>query len=176
MTDDTSEGEETEIEFSEMMEFAAGQVEGEADAFDGDVPKHAGKLIAARATDLLQTLTNFQMNEAREGIEDPDDEKMRGAIEDDAVNILLAIGALTYEYDLDLAEAFAERMAFIKDYKKMEEALQNAETEEEAMEALDEHLPEDAEMPMQGGNGLEPGQNVDAEGYDADNDRDRHIA
>jgi len=159
------------IEFFEMMEFAAGEVADEADSFEGDVPNHAGRLLSANVANLLQTITNIEMARAAENAPDPEDDQVTQAIEEDAVDILLALGALRYEYDLDLAAAFEERMEFIEDYKALEDALEDAETREEAMDAFDEHMDEDAEMPMPmggmgGGGGIEAGVNVDAEDYD----------
>lgn len=169
---------EDALTVDEMMEFVAGEVKREEDDVDGDVPNHAAKMIASRATDLLQTLTNIEMAEIREGVEDPSEEDVRSAVEEDAVDILLSIGALQHEYDLDLASAFADRMDFIEDYKAFEDAVDDAETQEEVMEAFDEYTPEDADPPMGmgGAGGVEVGQNVDADDYDADDDRDRHIA
>lgn len=172
MTDDTVEDTE-EATLSEALAFASEMAGEEADKFAGEVPDHSARLISARATDLVQSLINIEMAEASEKAEDPTDEQIRDVVTDDAVDILLALGALVYEYDIDIAEAFEERKALIEDYKAFEDAVEDAETEKEVLDAVDEYMTEELEAMMGGQMGalngatpLEPGDNVDADDYE----------
>lgn len=174
MTDDTDEDIE-EVTLSGAFEFASEMAGEEVDQFEGDVPKHAARLIAARSTDLMQSLINIEMAEASEKAQDPEQEQIQKVVVQDAVDIFLALGTLVYEYDIDIAEAFEERKSLIEDYKKFEDAISDAETEEEVLDAVDEYMTEELEAMMGGGMGalggatpLEPGDNVDAEDYDHD--------
>jgi predicted RNase H-like HicB family nuclease len=182
-SEDTTEDETEALTFEEMMEFGTDRVEDETSEFEGNVPNHAAELLTARATDLLQTLSNIDMRRAHEEAPDPEDEEVKAAVEEDLVDILLAVSAVKYEFDLDIAAAFEKRMEFVADFQAMQEAMADAETPEEAQEAIEEHMGEMSEggmpMPMDamqmGGGGPEPGDNVDKEDYDPDDDRDRHI-
>jgi len=169
-----SREEQTEsITFESIMDFATEQVAEEADEFAGDIPNHAGTLLNQRATEVLGTLTNIQVARAHEGADDPTDEEVRDALAEDAVDILLALGALKYEYDLDIEGAFEAR-------REQVIAMQNADSMEELMEAMMEAQdidPEEMPMPVpmapgEAGDGPEPGDNVDSEDYDPE-DRDR---
>ena len=98
------------------------------------------------------------------------------------MDIFLALGALTYEYDIDLSEAFEERQQLVHDYEAFEEAVDDAETEQEVVEAVDEYMTEELEQMMGGqmsalggATPLEPGDNVDAEDYEHD-EKDRSFA
>lgn len=156
MTEDNDESEAEALTFSEMMETAATQIEAEVEGFDGeDPPKHAGRLLAQRATDLLGTLTNMDVAEARNDVDDFTDEEVAEALSEDAVEIVLALGALQYEYDLDIEAAFRER-------KEMVEAVQNAETMEEVIEAT---MGEDVLEEFQNG-GIEPGDDVSSDDFE----------
>lgn len=175
-TEDASDPEDTTDEtdaltFEEMMEFGTERVADEMGRFEGDVPNHAAKLLTARTTDLLQTLSNIDMRRAHEEAPDPEDEEVKTAVEEDLVDILLAVSAVKYEFDVDIADAFEERMEFVADYKAMQKAMKDAETSEEAQEAIEAHMGEmaEGEMPMDGmqmQGGIEPGDNVDNEDYD----------
>lgn len=172
MTDDTVEDVE-EITLSEALAFSSEMAGKEVDQFSGDVPKHAARLITARSTDMMQTIINIEMARASERAKDPTDEQIQNALVEDAVDILLAIGTLVYEYDVDIPAAFAERKSLIEDYTKFEEAIENAETDEEIMDAVDEYMTEELESMMDGGMGalggaraLEPGDNADADDYE----------
>lgn len=184
MTDETESGELT---LAEVLDFATEHVEGEADSFDAEVPDHGDKLVATRATDLLQTVTSMQMAEAMVEAQDdaPDDarEQARDAaiedIEQDIVDLFFAVGALNYEYDLDIEGAIAERMRYMESVNAFEDALEDADDREEAMAAMDEELAdeirEQVEMQMAMEEGIEAGTNVDDPDYDAEDDRDRHL-
>lgn len=178
MTDDTNEADDETATtgLGEAMEFASEMAAEEVDSFEGDVPNHAAGLIAGRATDLVQTVTNIEMAQASEQAPDPEAEDIEGAIAEDAVDILLAIGTLKYEYGIDIAEAFRERQQLIEDYKAFEEAIEDAESQEDVMEAMDEHMTEELQSMLGGqmggmmgggmGGGIEAGTNVDSEEYD----------
>lgn len=169
MTDDDSE-----ITLTETIEFARGMVEDEEDSFNGDVPNHAPGLLAARGSDVVQTVTNIKMARASERVDDPTDEQVQNAIVEDAVDILLALGALSYEYDLDIAEAFEERRELVADYEAFEDAMEDVETQEEAIDVVDEHMTEELSEVMGGNDALsgatpiQPGDNVDDKEYDHD--------
>lgn len=172
MSDEQTDAERMDIE--EVLDFASSAVEDEADDFDGDVPDHSARLIVSRATDLLQTTTNIDMAQASDAQDDPSDESITGALEEDAVDILLALGALQFEYDLDIATAFEERAQLIEDYMEFEAAVEDVETEEAAMEAFDEHMAHHMDEDLDMG-GVHAGMNVDSEDYDHD-ETDRSFA
>jgi hypothetical protein len=138
------------------------------------VPNHAPGLIVGRASDLQTTVTNIEMAKAMETVEDPDEEAIQSAIEEDAVDILLALGTLAFEYDIDIAETFRQRVELIEDYRNFEDAMEEAESQEEMMDAIDEHMSEELDQMIGGGfggmggnlGGVEAGTNVDAEDYD----------
>jgi len=172
--------DEGSLTFDEIMEFGGERVEDEIEEFDGDVPDHTPQMLVSRATDLLQTLANFKMSRAHNEVPDPGDGEMKTAIEDDIVDVLMAISAVKDEHDLDIVSAFEEHMEFVRSYNSMQEDLQNAESSEDELEAVEEHMGDienaPVEMPIDGmGDGIEPGDNVDADEYDADENRDRHI-
>jgi hypothetical protein len=174
--------DETETEdaltFAEMMDFAAERVADEIEDFPGEVPNHAPSLLVADMGNLHGTVMNIQMAEANEEMDDPEDEAIANALEEDVVDILLALGALAAEYDLDVASAFEERKEMMENHAALEDALSEAETEEEQMAALEEHMDEDALAQMMGGMGMtpppEPGDDVTADDYDPE-DPDRHV-
>lgn len=184
----TDEEEDEPITFAEIMEFAAEQIERETENVEAEVPDHGVELIVSNASSLLRAQTALEFeNSQEEDIEDfearPDDEQ-RKDLEEGVVELLLAIGALVEERDLDVEGAFRERRDFTEAYNDFQEAAQDAESHQEVVEAMEEHLGDkvdaDAMMPqgqpMQMGGGIEPGDNVDADDYDAEDDRDRHIA
>jgi hypothetical protein len=140
----------SELTFSEMMEFVDQKVQYEDSDFDGEMPNHGAELLVNTASDLLQTLVNCRVAEAENTDYEPDTADM---LQKDAVDVLLALGSLRSEYDLNIAEAFEDRMNDIEKYQELEEAMKDAETVDERMDVLDEHLDEDeiAEM-MAGGN------------------------
>lgn len=170
MTDDT----ETDVTLAEAVEFAREMAADETEAFQGDVPRHAPGLLAARGTDLVQTVTNIEMAKASERAEDPTDEQVQNAVVEDAVDILLGLGALVYEYDIDIVSAFEERMQLVEDYKAFENAMEDVETREEAIEVVDEHMTEELSQvigggmgnPLEGATPIQPGDNVDSEEYE----------
>jgi hypothetical protein len=175
MTDETEDESDAEVTLAEAVEFARGMAADEVADFEGEVPKHAPGLIASRGTDLVQTVTNIEMARASERVESPDDEQVQNAVTEDAVDILLALGALAYEYDIDIVEAFEDRMSLVEDYRAFEEAMEDVETRDEAIEAVDEHMTEELSAAMgQGMSGgalsgatpIEPGDNVDDEDYE----------
>lgn len=179
MTDDNTDAEAEEeqtVTLNEAIDFASDRAGEESDGFEGDVPNHAGRLLAKRAADLGATITNIQMAQANEDAPDIEEEGIAEALSEDAVDIIMALGALDHEYDLDIAGKFEERMELISAYKDFTEAVEDAETQEDIMEAVDEHMTEELEQTMGGGMGggqpmgqaptIEPGDNVDAEEYD----------
>lgn len=179
-----AEDEQSEMTFSEMMEFAEGRVQTETEDFPGDVPNHAGSLLVADIGALHGTLMNIQMAENSDEMPDPDDDAIANALADDAVDIILALGALSHEYGLDIASAFEERVETIEAHEKMEAAIEDADGQEEIMAAMEEHLGEDAMEQMMGGamgamgGGMapppEPGDDVSEDDYDPE-DPNRHV-
>ena len=150
----------SDLTFAEMMKFVDEKVAHEDDNFEGEIPNHGAELLVNTASDLLQTLVNCRVAEAEDTDYEPDKQKM---LTKDAVDVLLALGSLRSEYDLNIAEAFEERMSDINKYEQLEEAMENAETVDERMEVLDEHLDEDEIANMMAG-----GQNPMTEEYDHD--------
>lgn len=181
---DTTDDEE--LTFAEMMEFASGRVETESEQFPGEVPDHAPSLLVSDIGALHGTLMNIQMAQSNDELEDPSEEQITAAIEEDVVDILFSLGALSREYDLDIASAFEDRIEQVRNYEALEEAMQNAEGQEEQMEALEEHMDEEAlgeMMGMMGGGDVtadgmapppEPGDDVADDEYDPE-DPTRHI-
>lgn len=179
-TDEERSSSDSDIEFREVMEFGVEQVSGELEGIEGEVPQHADRLIVDRANDILRATTDFTIKDEREAIDGPSDDQKKDVLEEAVVDLLLAISALDYEYDLRIADAFERRKEFVEAFKEYEEALQDVETQEEAIEAFEEHMSEYAEegqIPdaQLGGGPAEVGENVDAEDYDHD-DKDRSYA
>jgi hypothetical protein len=175
--DDTDESES--LTFAEMMDFGVDQIQKEVDNFEGDLPDHADKLLACRATDVLQAVTEIEVAQA---VVEADDEaadqdvaeRMAEDLAEDVVDVLLAVAAMKFEYDLDIEGAFENRVTLTESYEAFEEAIEDADTREQKAEAMEEHL-EDAMVEEMGEMGVEAGTNVDAEDYDPDDDRDRHF-
>jgi len=146
--------EDSEVTLAEAVEFAREMAADETESFQGDVPRHAPGLLAARGTDLVQTVTNIEMAKASERAEDPTDEQVQNAVVEDAVDILLGLGALVYEYaSIDIVSAFEERMQLVEDYKAFENSMEDVETREEAVEVVDEHMTAELSQVMGGGAG-----------------------
>lgn len=161
------------VDFEELFQFAADRAAGEDDDFDGSVPHHADRLIVSTAADLQKTLVNVEMTEASETADDPNEDAVRSALEEDVVDIMLAIGALKYEHDLDIATAFEERIEFMKEFREFEEAMREADDDEEQMEVMDELMTDEiaehmGHGMMAAGGGVQPGDNVDNDDYDHD--------
>jgi len=170
-----SDTETTEMTVAEMLDFATQMAKDEIEEFEGDVPDHAPGMIAARATNLIQTVQNFDMMRAMENVDDPSDDSITRAIEEDAVDILLGVAVLELEYDIDLIAAIDRRKQLVEDYKAFEKAMEDVETREDAIEAVDEHMTEELEQAMAQGaqsmggfdtGGIETGMNVDNEEYE----------
>lgn len=140
--DDTDEESMT---LTEAFDFAAQRAAEEVEGFDGEVPQHAGRLLGSRVGELQKDITNIGMVEASEKAETYSDEEVADIIGGSVADVLMAIGALQYEYDLNLGEVFRERVQAIKDYKAFEEAMENAEDQEEAIAAMNEHMTERVE-------------------------------
>lgn len=173
MTDDNETETESEVTLQEAIDFATDMAEKESNDFEGDVPKHAHSLLAARATDLSRTLDNIAMAEASERAEGFSEEQQKTAITEDAVDILLALGGLNHEYDLDIVGKFEDRMELVADYEALQEAMEDVEEQDEMVEVMDEHMTEElAEVLGVGGmRGQQPpqieaGVNVDDEDYE----------
>jgi hypothetical protein len=150
----------SELTFAEMMTFIEEKVEKENDDFDGEIPKHGVELLCSTSTDMLQTLTNCKVAEAENTDYEPNTSEM---LAKDCVDVLLALGSVRSEYNLDIETKFEERMNDINKYQELEEAMEDAETVDERMEVLDEHLDEDEIANMMAG-----GQNPMTEEYDHD--------
>lgn len=184
MDESNNNDEEADITLHEAIEFAIGRVENEVEEFDGDVPNHAPSLLVSDIGALHGTMMNIQMAENANQMEDPDDDAIASALESDAVDILLALGALAKEYNLDIASAFEERVETIEAHDAMEAALEDANSQEDMMEVMEEHLGEEEMEQMMGGamgamgGGMtpppEPGDDVSDDDYDPE-DPDRHI-
>lgn len=157
----TEDNEGSELTFEEVMSGAEEHIEAEQEGFEGDIPKHAGRLLVQRAADLNGTLANIAIAQADEGEAEITDEEVAASLEEDVVEVILAIGALRYEYDLDIESAVTARLELM-------EAVRGAETQEEVMRAMmgDEEFEEMMENPMMGG--PEPGDDVSADDYDGE--------
>lgn len=158
--------------FEFFAERSAAEEQNFADRNETDIPDHAEVLVADSATDLLKTVTSIEMSfeMADEGEEVAEDE-MAENLAEDVVDLLAAVGTLKHERDIDIAAAVEERIEFIRDYEAFEEAMQDADGEEEKVEAMDEYLTEELAdemgMPQQPA-GPTVGANVDNDDYDHD--------
>lgn len=160
--------------FEFFAERSATEEQNFADENEKNIPDHAEALVADSATDLLKTVTSIDMafEMADEG-EDVAEEAMAENLAESVVDLLAAVGTLKHERDIDIATAVEERMDFIRDFEAFEEAMENAETEEEHMDAMDEYLTDEIadEMGMAAPDqmgGPTIGDNVDNEDYDHD--------
>lgn len=140
-----------EVPLQDVIEFAAEQYEEESEKFEGELPNRGEVEITRRASNLLSTIKNVEAMEAHEEMDDPSEEDVTGALTEDAVDILVGVGLLAAEYDLDIVESFRERRDIV-------ENLRGVETRED-LEAALEGTDIDIELPTQ------TGDNVDMEGY-----------
>jgi hypothetical protein len=159
--------DDTELTVEELFDFISDEAESAADEYDGEVPNHAASVLLSRVDDLHTTMRNIEMAEMIDGIDDPTDEEITQSIRDEVVNIVLSIGGLEYEYDLDLATAIDERLELIESVNAFEAAADEADSKEEMMEAMDEHLSDELAEEMQRGD-VAIGDNVDADDYEGD--------
>jgi hypothetical protein len=154
-----------DLTFEEAFNFVEERVAEETEDFSGELPDHAASLLVSTSNDLLQTVTNTRIIRADEDADDPTDEQVAEALAEDAVDLLLALGSLRAEYDLDIAEAFSDRMSFVQNYQDFEAAIDDSSSPEEIEEAFDTHMDESMEEVM-GGMGIEAGDNVDDDDYE----------
>lgn len=145
-----------DLSFTDVMEFAEQQAAKADDEFDGVLSSHASEKIVRSASDLLETMTNMKMMEALDDVEDPSDDEVATAFAKDAVEILMALGLLKYEYDVDIESEFAAR----KEALELIEDVDSAEELMEAIEEIDGLSPEDIGL-----GGPQPGDSVDRDGY-----------
>lgn len=141
----------SELTLQEVLDFSHERAEKEIESFNGDIPKHAANLIVRRAADLLATVNNVRMVEANEDVDGYSDEEIANNIQGAAVDLLMVFGTLEMEWDTDITDAFERRMETVNAYAEFEEAMQDAETEEEMIEAMDEHMSEEVEKVLQSG-------------------------
>jgi NTP pyrophosphatase (non-canonical NTP hydrolase) len=172
----TDESDAGELTLDDIIEFGAERIESELDGFDGDMPNHGAAMLASAATDLLQSVTNIRVEEADESADDPSADAVAHALEEDMVDVLLAVTAVAYEYDLDVSAAMRDRMQFVSDFEKMQSAVEDADSQTEMQAAVEEHMSDHDQDMVLPSDGITPGDNVDRDEYDPDDDRDRHIA
>jgi hypothetical protein len=127
------------------------------------------------------------MANAHGGAKDADPDDVATQLAEDVVEVLLKIGVLKYEHDIDIEAAFERRMETVRAFSKLQSELDDAETKAEHreimqsyLEELDEEQIESLPMPNPGGmvdsDPIEAGTNVDAEAYDqTDEERDRDV-
>lgn len=163
--------ETTDVTVAEAFEFFAGRSAQEEETFieenGKNFPDHGEALVADSATDLLKTVTSIDM--AYDMAEEDDtvaEDEMAENLAESVVDLIAAIGTLKHERDIDIAAAVEERMSFIEDVEAFEEAMSDAETEDEKIEAMDEHLTEELEEAMGITQPTEVGDNVDNDDYD----------
>lgn len=165
--------DDNDITLAEAFEFFADRSEEEEQAFadenETDIPDHAEALVAAKATDLLKTVTSIDMAYVMADDEaDVATEEMEDELAESVVDLLATVGTLKYERDIDIAGAVEERIDFIKQYQQFEEAMEEAETKDEQFEAMDEYLTDELAEEMGVDQGPKVGQNVDREDYEHD--------
>jgi hypothetical protein len=163
--------ESTDITVAEAFEFFAERSAQEEETFieenDTDFPDHAEALVADSATDVLKTVTSIDMAyDMADDEESVAEDEMAENLAESVVDLIASIGTLKHERDIDIADAIEQRMSFIRDVETFEEAMKDAETEEEKIEAMDEHLTEELEEAMGITQPTEVGDNVDADEYD----------
>jgi hypothetical protein len=172
-----SDTTDDELTVEAVLSFGADRASSEADDFPGELPNHAARLLAHTATGLLQSITEHEIVTANEELDDVGEDRLTEAIENDLVDVFMGVAAISHEYDIDIVGTLEEHMEFVRDYERMQEAVADADTQQEMLDAFDEHMGEYSEdMIEMVGDGIEPGSNVDNDEYDADDDRDRHIA
>lgn len=156
---------EDAITFGELFDFVNSRVEEESAEFSGDLPNHASSLLVSTANDILQTTTNVDIVRADEDADNPTDEDIANTLEEGVVDLLLALGSLHSEYDLDVSKALRERMSFVENYKEFQEKVEDVESEEKVMEIFEETMDEDASELF---NRVGVGDNVDDDDYEHD--------
>lgn len=120
---------DTTVTIDEIVEAVGSQIEDEIDSADLDImPDHADRLLIQRVGDMQETITSIEVAKEMDDVE-LTDEEIQAALKEDTVDILLALAAFVHEKDMDLSEAADERLEIM-------EALAEAETDEERMEAM----------------------------------------
>lgn len=160
-----------ELTIDDVMAFAGEQVDIESENADHDMPNHAETILNSRVADLLHTVENIEMAASEGNIDGTDDERALEALQADVVDIILAVGAFVSERDLDITTALNDRIEEIDSLREFESRLDECETDEEIVDALEETMGEDMKdhpMVQQMESGVETGDNVDMENYDGD--------
>jgi len=176
MSDDTDD----ELTLADALAFGKGEVEQEVEDADGDVPNHATALIISRADAVLQTATNIELHNEGPSDDIPED-KQAEMLESSAVDLLLSLCTLSYEHDLDIADAFETRKAFIEDYREFEKVRDDDDaTQADVMEAFEKYMEPHMDEGVIGdaapdpsdfggiGSNVETGDNVDDDDYEHD--------
>lgn len=157
---------------ADALQFFADRAEDAEDQYreteGSDVPDHGEALVVDEAAKLVKTGTSVDM--AFEMADDEDDvavEEMEDDLLECIVDLFEAVGVVQYERDLDIATAVEERIEYVEQYMAFADAIEAAETEEEEMAAIDEHMTEQLEEDLMG-NSIDIGDNVDADEYSHD--------
>lgn len=161
-----------DLTLEETFDFFTDRIESEEEEFDGDVPNHAETILVSEATGVMEVVQQYKM--ATKISDDPDemdDATRQTDIEGSVVDLLMAILTLQHEEGLDIEGAIEDRMELIRDYEQYEAAMDNAETHQEEMEALDEHFSDELAEEMNAHTAPTVGENVDREDYESDRDR-----
>lgn len=161
----------SETTIDEVFEVAAEQVDIERNDADHEVPNHAEAIVNSRVGDLLMTIQNIEMALTNDDIEEGD-ERIDEVLQEDVVDIILALGAFSAERDLDIGPAIEERLEEIENLREFESRLDDCAGDEEVVEALEETMGEDIrDNPMvqeMVDTGVSVGDNVDNDDYDGD--------
>lgn len=150
--------------FEEFFEFHEAIVEREEEDFPGEVPDRGISAIIKAAQGFDEIVMRSAIFDANEEIDEDQYDDVDEALEEQAVDMLAAIGTLQSEYDLDVAAAAEQRMAKTR-------AIEAAESIEELQEALDEA---GVEMDLVDVGGVEVADDVTRDDYEPD-DPDRGI-
>jgi len=160
-----------ELTVGNVFKFAAEQVEIESEDASHEIPKHAETIVNTRVADMLRTVKNIEMAVENDEIDSADDERAKDALQADVVDVLLALGAFVSERDLDIETELRDRIDEIESLREFEARLDECESDEEIVDALEDTMGEDIEnhpMVQQMQSGVETGDNVDMDDYPSD--------
>jgi hypothetical protein len=158
-------------DFSELLDTAEDIVaETETDfvdEYDTELPNHGYEVLMDNAASVGSTLVDIRTSEAADM--DVDGDVKTARLEDDIVDVLLAVATITHEHDLAVAEAFEERLSMMGEWTAFQTAMKEMDDpdEDDIRDAMDEHLSDETKERFMENN-VGAGTNVDVDGYDHD--------
>jgi len=152
---------------ADAMELVDSRYTEFSDEYDTELPNHGFETLVSNVSQIGESLADERMSDAA-GIEYDDDTTTK-RLEGDVVDVLLSVATVAYEHDLAVADAFEERLRFMREWMAFEDALRDVDdpSQSEVSELMDEHL-SDESMEQYLDAGTDVGENVDMDMYNHD--------